>query len=95
MKGILMQDIQYKTSYTAEEVEAAKQKYLDVKMAAINYLKEIVSILESAGDEPILGEVRKSMWDKFSLLDHSLLNKLDFKSLAYFEAKEAEEKFEN
>lgn len=84
-----MTDIAYKTTYTPEEIEAKKQTYLETRAALVGYLKEITTLLESAGDSPISGETRKAVMSKFDMVDRRLLSKFDQASFEYFESTQA------
>ncbi len=84
-----MTDIAYKTTYTPEEIEKNKQKYLEARIALVGYLREIATLLENAGDLPISGEVRKTIISKFDMVDRRLLDRLDQSSFAYFESQQA------
>jgi hypothetical protein len=84
-----MTDNTYKTTYTPEEIEQNKQKYLQARSALVSYLREIATLLETAGDSPISGEVRKTIMSKFDMVDRRLLDRLDQSSFAYFESQQA------
>ncbi len=87
-----MTDNNYKTTFTTEEVEEKKLIYIENKKVLISYLKEISDLIEDAGDNPLSGELRKMVMDKFSMVDHRLLDRFDASSFEYFEVKEAVEK---
>ncbi len=64
-----------------------KTKYLDSKETLLRVLDEIKEILVKSGTEPISGEMRTTLMDKFSLIDHRLLDQLDVASYEYYEEK--------
>lgn len=63
-------------------------EYQKAKEAVLAYLRELMTILESVGDEPLSGEQRKSFMDKFAVLDHRLLDRFDVRSYEYFEEQD-------
>ncbi|MBP7700493.1 hypothetical protein KA111_00345 [Candidatus Woesebacteria bacterium] len=86
-----MSDIQYKTTFTADEIMQKKTAYLEAKKILTSYLREVAQIIEDSGETPITGENRKMLMDKFSMIDHRLWDKFDVASFEYFEANENQE----
>lgn len=86
-----MSDIQYKTTFSADEILQKKTIYLEAKQVLTSYLREVAQIIEDSGETPITGENRKMLMDKFSMIDHRLLDKFDLASFEYFEATENKE----
>ncbi len=64
-----------------------KQAYIEARNTALSYLKQLIVLLEKNGEEPLSGEDRKIFMEKFSALDHRLLDRLDVASFEYYEAK--------
>ncbi len=84
-----MADTTFKTTYTPAEVEQLKQEYLEAKQTLVSYLKEVASLIETAGDQALSGESRAAVMSKFDMVDHRLLNRFDVASYEYFEAASA------
>lgn len=76
---------------TSDTLLQKQRDYQEVKQTVLSYLKELTQMLEDMGDEPFSGEQRKRFLEKFALLDHRLLDRLDVRSYEYFEEKEREE----
>ncbi|MBI5151627.1 MAG: hypothetical protein HZA34_03575 [Candidatus Pacebacteria bacterium] len=74
----------YMKTFTLEDVEKAKQLYLERKEYHISTLKNLLELLEGLGDKPFGGEQRKEIQDK----DRFDFNKLDQLSYNYWEALE-------
>ena len=68
--------------------EIIEQDYLNGKKTVIEYLKELVRILESS-NEPLSGDDRKMFMDKFSFLDRRLIDRYDVAAWKYFELLES------
>lgn len=64
---------------------------MKAKEKALSYLKEITDTLNNLGDNPLSGESRRTLLDKFSDLDRTLTDQFDKASFAYFEALENQE----
>lgn len=92
VSDILKQDdIPMKLTYSKQEIEEKKQKYLKLKNLMINQLDLLKSILVEAGEEPLSGENRKIFFAKFNSLDRNMIGEFDQLSFNYFEAKESPE----
>jgi len=68
-------------------MDGKKNEYLKSKEALLNYLRELCQILENQGSEPLSGESRRIFMNKFSMIDHRLLDRFDVRSCEYFEEK--------
>lgn len=71
-----------------EELEIKKQKYIKSKDILTSYLKELLVSLDSLDAEPMTGDIRKTFLEKFSMVDHRLLDNFDVSSYEYFEGLE-------
>lgn len=76
------------TPTTSDTFQQKKREYQKAKEAVLAYLRELMTMLESVGDEPLSGEQRKTFMDKFAALDHRLLDHFDVRSYEYFEEQD-------
>jgi len=81
-----------KMKITSDILEEKKRKYLEAKETLSDYLRKLLSVLNEAGEKPLRGEERKEFMDKFAMIDHRLLDRVDIRSYEYFEALELIEK---
>lgn len=79
-----LQNLQHHTirSASAEEVTAAKQKFMDSKSTVADTLHHMLSLLDT--DQPITGEKRTSLMGDLAMVKERI-EKMDWASLDYFE----------
>ena len=73
---------------TQDQLDQKRQSFLERKKTLRKYLEELIRILDQSGQKPLSGKNRKTFMDKFSMIDHRLLDRFDVSSYEYFEAWE-------
>jgi hypothetical protein len=69
-------------------LDEKKEVYTQKREILRTYLNELVQILDSVEDNPLQGEERKLFMEKFSMVDHRLMDRFDTASQEYHQAIE-------